>query len=476
VRIPDLEYIFHPSSIAVVGAPPDPSNFATATFLNPLIQFGYEGKLYPIHPRASEVSGLKAYPSILDVPGPVDHVICAIRAALTPQLMKECATKRVKVTHLFTSGFSETGEEKGIHLEKEITEIAHQGGVRVIGPNCMGIYCPSSGISFDAAFPKESGNVGFLSQSGGNSMELIQLGNVRGVRFSKVVSFGNASDLNETDFMEYFAHDPQTKIIIGYIEGTKNGRRFINALQEAAETKPVIMVKGGMTEGGTRAVASHTGALAGSNVVWSSLFCQLGVIQVYDLEELVDLILLFQRLKPFKGRKVGVIGGGGGGSVLVTDDCEREGLTVPTFPSEVRRKLRKIVPEEVDPGTSVRNPVDLASRTAWDPNILRSSLETMANYDGVDLILTHINVAFGLYRSTTEVVDRQINSLIEIKKRVDKPIAAVIRHSGDPAVADYAFSVQKRCLETGIPVFPSFNRAARAINRFIRYYEVRGGQ
>jgi len=469
--MPDLEYIFNPSSIAVVGASPEPSSWTTTTFLNPLIQFGYEGKLYPIHPRASEVSGLKAYPSILDVPGPVDHVICAIRATLVPKLMRDCVTKRVKVIHFFTSGFSETGEEEGIRLEKEITEIAHQGGMRIIGPNCMGIYCPSSRISFDAAFPRESGCVGFLCQSGGNSIEGVQLGDARGVRFSKVVSFGNACDLNEADFVEYFAHDPQTRIIVGYIEGTKDGRRFINALQEAVKAKPVIMVKGGVTEGGIRAAASHTGALAGSNAVWSSLFCQLGIMQVYDLEELVDLTLLFQHLKPCQGRRIGIVGTSGGRSVLITDNCERQGLTISTFPLEVRKKLREIVPEELDPGTSVRNPVDLA-KSGLDPDILSKVLETMANYDGIDFILVHINVAFGLYRGTNEMIKRQIDSLIESKKCIVKPIAAVIRHSGAPEAANYAFSVQKRCLEAGIPVFPSFDRAARAVSRFIRYYEM----
>ena len=475
MKVPDLEYIFHPSSIAVVGASPGLSNFATTAFLNPLIQFGYEGKLYPIHPRASEISNLKAYPSILDVPGPVDHVICAIRAALTPQLMRECATKSVKVIHLFTSGFSETGKEEGIRLEKEIAEIAYRGGVRIIGPNCMGIYCPSSRLSFDAAFPKENGCVGFLCQSGGNSIEGIQLGDAKGIHFSKVVSFGNACDLNEADFMEYFAHDPQTKIIIGYVEGTKDGRRFINALKEASETKPVIMIKGGTTEAGIRAVASHTGALAGSNAVWSSLFCQLGIMQVYDLEELVDLTLLFQYWKPCRGRRIGIIGGSGGRSVLITDNCEKEGLTIPTFPSEVMGRLRKIIPEEADPGTGMHNPLDLAT-SVLNPHILPKVFETVASYDGIDFSLIHIGVAFGLYRGTSEVLDNQIDSLINAKKSVDKPIALILRHCGEPEAASLAFSAQKRCLAANIPVFPSFNRATRAISKFARYYEMRGRQ
>jgi len=238
--VPDLEYIFHPKSIAIAGASRNPQNPVNFFYLNALTQFGYEEELYLIHPKASELSGLKVYPSIMDVPGPVDHVICGIRASLTPQLMRECVAKGVKLVQLFTAGFSETGQEKGIRLEREIAEIARQGNVRVLGPNCLGIYCPDSRVSYVSSFPKESGSVGFLCQSGGNSYDLIHLGAARGVRFSKVVSYGNASDINEAELLEYFTHDPQTKVIIGYIEGTRDGRRLTNALQKATEAKPPI--------------------------------------------------------------------------------------------------------------------------------------------------------------------------------------------------------------------------------------------
>jgi len=472
--MPDLEYIFNPKSIAVVGASEGPLNFAKMAFLDPLKEFGYRGEIYPINPKASEVSDLKAYASVLDVPGPVDHVVCGIRASLTPQLMRECAAKGVKSIHFFTSGFSETGEEKGINLEREITDIAREGGVRIIGPNCMGIYCPSSGISFDISFPKESGNVAFLSQSGGNSIELVQLGAVRGIRFSKVISFGNASDLNECDFMEYLAHDPQTEIIVIYIEGTKDGKRLVSALKEAARTKPIIVLKGGLGDAGSKAVVSHTGALAGDNAIWGSLFDQLGIIQVQDLEELVDMVLPFQYLKPPQGRRGGIIGTGGGFGVLATDNCESEGLFVPSLPDEVRKKLREIIPEEVDPGTSVRNPIDL-SGSGWNPEIFSQTLRTMTDYEGVDFLFIFTTVAFGLYRGTNVMIDMQIDTLIKSKVHIDKPLVIVVRSSGDPEVAPLVSNVQERCLEAGIPVYPSTIRAARAMNKFIWYYEKRRG-
>jgi len=467
--MPDLEYIFHPGSIAVVGA--SPNSGRTAAFLGSLIQFDYKGKLYPIHPKASEVSGLKAYPSILDVPGPVDHVICLIRAAFTPQLMTECAAKGVNLVQFFTAGFSETGEEEGIRLEKEIVEIARHGKVRVLGPNCMGIYYPSLGISYQPFFPKESGCVGFLSQSGGNSMDLVMLGAARGVRFSKVVSFGNACDISEADLLEYFADDPETKIIIGYLEGTRDGRRLVQALQKAAEAKPVIMLKGGRTEAGTKAAASHTGALAGSNVIWESLFRQSGVMQAYDMDELIDLVLLFQHLSPPQGRKIGLIGIGGGSSVLLTDSCAEERLIVPSFPDEVRRGLREIIPKEVDPGTTVRNPVDL-SVLGWNPDILSKAIQAVAAYDEIDSILVHFGLHAGaLNPRFRKSVAADVDALIKAKRNLNKPLVIVLHDDHVSEVTKFSSDIQERCRQADIPVFPSFNRGARAMSRFVQHYE-----
>jgi acyl-CoA synthetase (NDP forming) len=468
-QVPDFEYFFHPESIAVVGA--SQHNSTAEMFLNPLIQSGYKGKIYPIHPKVNEVSGLKAYPSILSIPGPVDHVTCGIKAALTPQLMKECAAKGVKLVQIFTAGFSESGEEQGIRLEKEIVAIARRGNVRVLGPNCMGIYCPSSGISFEPSFPSESGCVGFLAQSGGNSINVVRPGAARGIRFSKVVSFGNACDLNESDFMEYFAHDPQTKIIIGYIEGTRDGRRFFQALRKAAGVKPVIMFKGGVTEAGTRAAASHTGSLAGTNAVWSSLFRQSGVMQVYDTEELVDLLLPFLHFQPLRGRRVALIGSGGGFSVSLTDNCVGEGLIVPSFPDGLKRTLREILPKELDPGTSVGNPADL-SVSGWDLDIFSKALETVDKYDGIDFTLSYMGLHVGhVHGPWRQMIDKTFNAIIETKKKLNKPVAFVIREDHVPETRELSFGIQERCEQANIPVFPSFNRAARAISKFIQYHE-----
>jgi acyl-CoA synthetase (NDP forming) len=229
------------------------------------------------------------------------------------------------------------------------------------------------------------------------------------------MSYGNACDLNETDFMEYVADDPETKIITCYIEGTKDGRRFIRALSRATKAKPIIMLKGGVTEAGRGAVASHTGALAGSARIWEALYRQLGILQAHDLDELIDLVLLFQFLNPIHGRRIGAVGVGGGFSVLTSDTCEGEGLIVPSFPSELRKELRTIIPEELDPGTTVRNPVDLAS-SGWNTDMFSKALTTIAKFEGVDFLCVFTAVAFGLYRGTNMMVEGQVNTVIEAKK------------------------------------------------------------
>jgi acyl-CoA synthetase (NDP forming) len=208
----------------------------------------------------------------------VDYVISTVPAKAAPGLIAECARKGVKAVHFCTAGFSETGEEEGLRLEPQLAALSKKTGIRIIGPNCMGIYCPASRLSFNTDFPKESGPVGLISQSGGNTESLIRRVVPRGVRFSKAISYGNACDLNESDFLEYLAGDPETEIIGLYIEGVKDGERFPQILRKAAEKKPVILLKGGITEGGARAALSHTGSLAGSEVIWRSLCNQLGVI------------------------------------------------------------------------------------------------------------------------------------------------------------------------------------------------------
>ena len=238
--------VFRPRSVAVVGAS---SNVDSPghDYVRALVDFGFAGPIYPINPRAPEIMGLKAYPSLAAVPGDVDLVISCIPADGVIAMIAEARDKGTTALHLFTGRFSETGDAKAAELEQDVLAAAAAAGMRIIGPNCMGIYDSTAGLSFRPDLPRERGDVAFISQSGNNSVELMLHGAARGLRFSKVVSYGNALDLTEADFLDYLADDPETKVVGAYIEGTRDGRRLLEALRRCASVKPVVILKGGRT-------------------------------------------------------------------------------------------------------------------------------------------------------------------------------------------------------------------------------------
>ena len=439
-------------------------------YISWLRKLDFKGKIYPINPNSEEVLGIRAYPSISDAPPPVDYAISNISAPLVPQLAEDCVASGVRVLQLFTAGFSETGEEEGIRLEEELADIARRGNMRIIGPNCLGVYCPKTGLAFSGVdFPRESGPVAFISQSGGNAGEMASIGCLRGIHFSKVISYGNACDLNETDFIDYFARDSDTAIITAYIEGVKNGPGFIKALREATRTKPVIMLKGGRTESGNRTVASHTNSLAGASTTWNALCKQFGVIQVNNLNELVDLLLAFLYVSVPKGRNVGIIGIGGGTSVQAADDCNAVGLFVPPLPQETRAELKKFTPKA---GTSINNPID--SSMMFSPEECYRTIKITAACPSIDLLILYLLLDWPLRDSEgLNMVDAVIDSMISAGKATEKPIAIVLNSSGALPAWQGVLQLQEKCLQAGFPVFNTVGGAALAISRFIQYQENR---
>jgi len=462
-----FDYLFRPRSVAIVGASSNPDSRTNQNFLEPLLVLRYPGRIYPVNPHVSEVMGLKAYANVRDIPEPVDYVLCALPAPMTPQLMRDCVAARAKVVAMFTAGFSETGEAEGARLEAEITEIARRGNVRLIGPNCLGVHCPGAGISLEPDIPPKDSGVSFFSQSGGNAREIILAGAERQVFFNKLVSYGNAADLNESDFLEHFAADNDTRIIGAYIEGPKEPLRFRRVLSRTAAAKPVILLKGGRTHAGNGAVASHTGALSGSKQIWDALCQQTGAVQVGNLEEMVDTILAFSCLKPPRGRRVGLVGIGGGTSVLAADGCESAGLVVPPFPAEVRRELREFIPSA---GTGLRNPLDSAADVYWEPASFARAAEIVARWDGIDVLFVMLNATAAVRRGL-ETMRAQIKAIIEVGHRIDKPLIMILR-TADIAKAEYmAREAQDECLTAGFPVYRCYDRAARAISHVIGYHE-----
>ncbi len=482
-KLSELRPIFHPQSLAVVGVSKDETKFGSR-FLKALLDFDFKGNIYPVHPDATEILGLKAYPNVREVPGPVDLAAIMVPAAHVPAVLEDCLARGVKGAEVFTSGFAETGNERGAALERELTLIARRG-IRIVGPNCFGIYCPGGGLTLlpGGDFPRESGPVAFISQSGGHAVEMAREAKGRGIRFSKVISYGNGCDLNESDLLEYMAQDGETEIVTMYLEGPREGRRFARIVRDLAPRKPVIVWKAGLTGAGGRAVHSHTASLAGEEGVWGALFKQTAAVPVRDLEELADTVLAFLHMPASTGRRVGVIGGGGGISVAAADICDRVGLDVPPFDDGVQRKLWEILPVA---GTSVRNPVDIGVPLV-PPQAFERVLDSVASVDCVDTIIATqamFHVLRGTFGPPPGGRKRFLDGLVEIpakvRDRFGKPIVIVLPVGGEEVgigeVEEGRREIRDRYLRMKVPSYPTLERAARAVANVATYYGKVGGR
>lgn len=475
----ELDAAFHPHSIAVVGASGNPSSMGYRFVLH-LLNYGYRGQIYPVTINWPEVLDLKAYPALKDIPGTVDYVICCLPALKVADLLSQCPQKGVKVVHLYTARFSETGSRDAAKLETRILRQAKKLGIRLIGPNCMGIYHPREGIAFAYDFPTEPGKVGVLSQSGGAATEFINYASLRGIRFSKVISYGNALDFNETDYLEYLTQDPETEVIASYIEGVKNGRRFLDALSQASRSKPVIVLKAGRGSAGARTAASHTSAIAGSLRTWEPAIRQAGAIQARNLKDMMNLVVSFSFLPPVLGTRIGVVGGGGGTSVLSADGWEEAGFSVVPLPPEIERVIEKTVPELW--WGWIRNPIDMSilPEEARVSNLSGQILRMMAQSPHFDLLVANITVGAPLSGSElASNTKREVRNIIDIKRKTTKPIAVVL-NTGTLGVENFD-NQRWRCLaerkasliEAQIPVYPTTEEAASAIIQLVGYYQRR---
>jgi len=464
----DLEFLFHPNSIALVGITTATTWHWTLTFLEGLIEIEFDRPLYLVNPKGGEIKGHKVYTSLKDVPGNIDYVIGLVNAQIAPKLVEECAEKGVRAIHFCTAGFSETGEEHRIKLESELAEVARRKGIRIIGPNCMGIYCPQSRLSFSPAFPKESGPVGVISQSGGNSIYLVRQAALRGVRFSKVISYGNACDIDETDLLEYLANDVDTKIIALYIEGIKDGKRFRRALEEATKEKTVILLKGGATEGGARAAAGHTASLAGSRTTWDALCRQLGIISVSSIEEMIDVLVTLLFLPLPRGRNALLFGAGGGASVLIADEFESRGLRVLPLPPEIIAQIREFTPIA---GNILRNPVDYSQAMMNLEGVIKT-FGILSRWEGADFLVTFVRTGQFTTSQISETHLDLLMSRFSLKQGLfPKPVAMVLEPSIMPKEAEAILAAIRDCISSGLPVYYSFATAANAINLVLNHTE-----
>ena len=463
-----LASLFSPSSIAIVGASSEPASGTNSIFLTPLRQYGFRGPIYPINPKVSEIMGLPAYPSLSAVPGPVDYVICAVAAGLTLPLVEECQKKGVKILHIFSAGFSESGPE-GARLEAELVSRARRGGVRVLGPNCFGASYPRSGLCSMPDMGKEPGGVAIISQSAATARDLTESGSRRGLKFGKVVHYGNAADINETELLEFMGEEEESKIVAVYLEGVKD-RRFLSVLRRVAARKPVLVLKGGRSEAGSRAALSHTGSLAGSAQVWRAVLRQAGAIPVETVDEMEDLLVTFTVLRPPQGRRVGIVIFGGGFCVQAADECQNEGLQVPALPPETQAQFREFISAV---GTSLKNPLDVPPAVVWREDRNFRTLAVLDSCPEIDIILTRAFIPVSTYLEGPHVLEAQAGAIIRAGKELKKPVVLVSRYMGSPGSGEIMVRLLEACREGGVPLYPSVVRAARSLRTYLEFMEKR---
>ena len=451
----ELDPIFHPRSVALIGASGKYSKIGRV-LMDRFLETGFE-QLYPVNPKEAEILGLKVYPSILDIPYEVDMalVVTPTQAALTA--VREAVRKKAKTIIITTSGFGETGS-KGKEMQDEMVRVAREGGARIVGPNCIGIYCPASRLPFALGPGKTPGSIGVVSQSGFFADYLTYTATANGITFSKAVSCGNEADLTVTDFLEYLGEDHETKTIVVYVEGMRDGRRFYHVSREVSQKKPIILWKGGMTKEGARAAVSHTGAMAGSRHIWEGALKQAGIISVRSFEEVLDCLYAFH-LQPLpRGKRVGIISAPGGMAVAATDACLELGLEVPQFSSSTVEKLRKMLPLV---GGSANNPIDLSLASLVNPRVHGDAINILAEEENIDMLLL-IGIVGG--ESLRQMVFEGMADM-----QIKKPLAATIMTGTlQSVVSDFPM-----LLESGISVYTDGARAVKALSRLWEYMRFR---
>jgi len=376
-----IDRMCRPRGLAVFGAMSRPGAFALTIMCSHLM-YGYKGEIYPIAGRGDEVLGRRIYRTIGEVEGPVDLASVSVPAAEVPAVLRACLAKGVAGATIHSSGFAESGAE-GRALQQEIAEIAAQG-LKVIGPNCFGIHCPAGGTTLLPGFdyPEEAGQVGMLFQSGGMANDLIHEAAATGVRFSKVISFGNGCDLDAVRILEYLAGDPETEIIAAYLEGIGEGRRFLEVVHSITPAKPVLIWKGGLTPFGGRATMSHTGSLGGEAEIWRAALRQAGAVVLDSADELMDTLTVLSFIRQ-PGRSISIMGGGGAIGVHAADLAFSLGLEVPAFQADTRARLQEILPT---PGAGLGNPLDMLT-PALPINQVLALAQVVAEREPVDVIL-----------------------------------------------------------------------------------------
>jgi acyl-CoA synthetase (NDP forming) len=464
--------IFSPASVAIIGASNTPGSWGNSATKG-VLSAGNK-RVYPVNPGSPEILGIKAYRSITEIQDEIDLAVIVVPEKLVLEVMHQCVGKHVKAAIIITSGFSEMGEA-GRNLEAQVTEIARQGGIRFVGPNSMGYADTDSQMStFGQPGLMSRGPVAVLSQSGSTCMKIVRSLGELGLGCSKIVSTGNEASIILEDYIEFLAQDENTKIIVTYIEGLRDGRRFFRLAKEITKKKPIVVVKVGGTEESARAVMSHTGALAGSDAVHSAAFHQSGVIRTEDDDELSDVVYALANSPLPRNNRIGILTIGGGQGALTAEIFEREGLAVGKLEPETVEKLDKLLP----PRWPRRNPVDMSGPTVADLSQISSLLWPLIEDKNLDIILLLVPVildksvltgGMGLKPEQIQAYrEKEEHNIMLIKENIEKyekPVALISQGRGvnsDPS----ALSLLRK---GKILAFSNTRRTARVISLLSRY-------
>lgn len=459
----ELDRLFYPESIAVVGASPS-ENFGKLPYYQIIKGMRFQGRIYPVNPACDAIDGVRVYPSLEVLPEPVDLAIVSVSARMALEILESAIKRKTGFVHFFSSGFSETGDDS---TEKAMCEMVKGTETRIVGPNCLGVHCTESRVIYDPVFTQTgTGKVALLSQSGGLTNNLLRLAQARFIPVNKAVSYGNQIDIRVEEYLEYFVRDAQITAIAAYIEDTKDARTFLNVLRKATKEKPVVILKGGITKQGARATASHTAALALDPRIWSAALRQHGAIEVHTLEEMLDVIQMGTATKLPQGPGIGFVTAGGGASVLFTDLANMYGLVLPGLGKSTKKRIRDRIS---DVNTSINNPVDLGA-SGFDFNVVTETMKALDEDSRIDAIIPFFCLDF-INSFLSDQMESGAQTLLETVSHFSKPVIPVLTNyaEDDFQVEQAGYRIYQLFRGAGLPVYRTIQDAALAIHKMLEW-------
>lgn len=464
----NLDSFFYPESVAVIGASSSLGG-GKIPYFHTIQGAGYRGALYPVNPKHKEINGTPALSSIDELPDGIDLTIVAAPVGQSIDIIRAAARKKFKFVHFFTSGFGESGNRK---LEEELVREAHKGGVRIIGPNCVGVHCTESKINFGYLPQEQSpGSVAFLGQSGGITGNFMSLAMTRKIWLNKVVSYGNQIDIRVEDFLDYLADDDTVRLIACYIEDIKDTEKFLAALKKTTEKKPVIILKGGKTSQGFKAASSHTGAMASNYTIWSAAVRQHGAILVENFDHMMDLVMLGTTRRVPSGRRVGFLGAGGGMSVLFSDMAVRAGLEMPELQDHTQQKILEKIK---DVNTSTVNPVDLGAY-GFDLAVMAHTMKALDDDDGIDVIVPYFSVDYIAAVELFLNVKNSEQTILEMARDVKKTVIPILANFTEDNIdiERVRIATYNTIRQAGFPVYRNIQDTVYVLQAYFTWLERR---